>query len=83
MAKKRLAKKRLTKKKSIKRIPRWHAAPLKGSFLVTSILGFFLSYYYVYPVSNKFGFACMLIFVIMFIASLVSMTKAPKHIDGK
>lgn len=64
-------------KPQIKRFPRWRAVPLKGSFMVMAILGFFLSYFYVYPVSFSFGLVCMFIFVIMFIASLISMTKAP------
>ena len=73
----------MAKKKSSKKI-KLHIVPLKGSFMVTAILGFFLSYYYVYSVSMKFGIACMLIFVLMFIASIVSMTKAPVHIvDGR
>lgn len=63
------------------RISRWHAAPLKGSFMVTAILGFILSYYYVFPVSYNFGIACMIIFAVMFFASVVSMTKSPVQID--
>ena len=62
--------------KSIK-VSHWQAVPLKGSFMVTSILGILLSYYYVYPVSADFGIACMIIFIMMFIAALVSMAKAP------
>lgn len=64
-------------KKEIKKVSKWHAVPLKGSFMVTAILGFLLSYYYIYSISFNFGLACMLFFAIMFIASLVSMTKAP------
>lgn len=67
------------RKKSIK-IPsklRWHAAPLKGSFMVTAMLGFLISAYYVFPQSVNFGLAFMFIFTAMFIASLISMTKAP------
>ena len=55
----------------------WHASPLKGSFMVTAILGFLISAYYVYPQSLNFGIAFMVIFTLMFIASLISMTKAP------
>jgi len=73
-----MAKKKTLKKKSrIKKFSKWHAVPLKGSFMVTAILGFLISYYYVYPVSFNFGLACLIIFAIMFIASLVSMAKAP------
>ena len=57
--------------------PRWHAAPLKSSFMATAILGFLISAYWVYPQSLNYGIAFMAIFAIMFIASMVSMTKAP------
>ena len=55
----------------------WHAVPLKGSFMVLAILGFFISLYLVFPTSQRFGLAFMLVFVAMFIAAMVSMTKAP------
>tara|TARA_Y100000310_G_C20641114_1_gene793946 strand:- start:1321 stop:1539 length:219 start_codon:yes stop_codon:yes gene_type:complete len=55
----------------------WQAVPLKGSFMVISILGFLLSYYYIYQASPDFGIASMIIFSLMFIAALVSMSKAP------
>ncbi len=56
----------------------WHPTPLKGSFMLIAILGFFVSAYIVYvEVSKDFGIAFMLVFVLMFIASLISMTKAP------
>lgn len=74
-----VAKKRTLK---LKKVSHWQAVPLKGSFMVTSILGFFLSYYYVYPVSYNFGVACMLLFTLMFIAALVSMAKAPLMGEG-
>ena len=66
-------------KKTVK-IPsklKWHAAPLKGSFMVTAMLGLLISIYYVFPQSFNFGLAFMFIFAAMFIASLISMTKAP------
>ena len=55
----------------------WHAAPLKGSFMLTAMLGFLISAYYVYPQSFNYGFTFMIIFAAMFVASLISMTKAP------
>lgn len=67
------------RKKSVK-VPaklKWHAAPLKGSFMVTAMLGFLISAYYVFPKNYNFGFTFMLIFAAMFVASLISMTKAP------
>jgi len=65
------------KQKKWKVFDKWHASPLKGSFMVTSILGFLISAYFVYPQSLSFGIAFMAIFALMFIASMISMTKAP------
>ncbi len=76
MAKKNKSKKAGSTSASSARL-RWHAAPLKGSFMVTAILGFLISAYLVYLQSFNFGVAFMLIFAAMFVASLVSMTKAP------
>jgi len=55
----------------------WHPTPLKGSFMLISMLGILVSYYIVYPKSFNFGASFMIIFILMFIASLISMTKAP------
>ena len=55
----------------------WHATPLKGSFMAMSIIGFFITAYLVYPTSPNYGVAFMIVFIAMFIASLISMTKAP------
>ena len=60
----------------------WKAAPLKGSFMMFSILGFIISTYLVYTRNKSYGLAFMIIFVLMFIASLISMTKAPITKDG-
>lgn len=55
--------------------PKWHAVPLKGSFMVLSIMGFLITAYLVDDPTYKFAF--MMVFIAMFLASLVSMTKAP------
>ena len=69
--------KKKSKEKS-KRSPRkWHAVPLKGSFMASAMLGFFISAYYVYPKSFQFGITFMFVFTLMFIAAIISMTKAP------
>ncbi|PIN73599.1 hypothetical protein COV20_05235 [Candidatus Woesearchaeota archaeon CG10_big_fil_rev_8_21_14_0_10_45_16] len=52
-------------------------APLKGSFMVFAMIGFFVSAYLVYPENINYGIALMLVFALMFIASLISMSKAP------
>lgn len=53
-------------------------APLSGSFMLTSILGFLISAFYVYPQSSPWGFTFMTTFFLMFISSLISMTYAPE-----
>ncbi len=57
----------------------WHAMPLKGSFMIISILGFLITVYLIYPASGDYGIAFMVVFIAMFIASLISMTKAPER----
>ncbi len=52
-------------------------APLSGSFMLTSMLGFAISWVWVYPQSISFGIAFLIVFGAMFIASIISMTHAP------
>jgi len=71
-------KQRKSKRTASKRVDKsWHPTPLKGSFMLISMLGILVSYYLIYPKSLNFGTSSMIIFIIMFIASLISMTKAP------
>jgi hypothetical protein len=49
-------------------------APLNGAFMATSMLGILISVMYVYPQSIDFGIASTIIFSIMFISSIISMT---------
>lgn len=51
--------------------------PLKGSFMITAIIGFAVSAIWVLKASIAWGAALMIFFAIMFIASLISMTYAP------
>ncbi len=53
--------------------------PLKSSFMVTSIVGFIISFFYVYSqLGNKtWGFTFMVFFLAMFVASMISMTYSP------
>ncbi len=55
--------------------PKWHAVPLKGSFMVLSIIGFLITAYLVEDPDYRMTF--MILFIAMFVASLISMTKAP------
>ena len=52
-------------------------APLKGGYMITSIVVFLISAYYVYDISARWGFTFSLFFVLMFIASMISMTYGP------
>jgi hypothetical protein len=57
----------------------WKVAPLKSSFMLASILGFLITMIYtVYGrISMDWGVAIGIVFFLMFIASLISMTRAP------
>jgi NADH:ubiquinone oxidoreductase subunit H len=52
-------------------------AHLSAGFMLTSIIGFFISIYYVWKLSVTWAFTFMIFFMIMFVASMISMTKAP------
>ena len=56
-------------------------APLSGGFMIASIVGFLVSSIYIADFSINWGFALAVVFVIMFIASIISMTKAPVILD--
>ncbi|MDO8511148.1 MAG: hypothetical protein Q7S55_03205 [Nanoarchaeota archaeon] len=71
-----MAKKKARRNSSMKKVPeKWHAVPLKGSFMVLSMIGFLITAYLIHEPDYKFAF--MIVFIAMFIASMVSMTKAP------
>lgn len=55
----------------------YNVAPLKGGYMITSILGFLISVMFVYDISNKWGFTFALFFMLMFVASMISMTYGP------
>ena len=54
-------------------------APLHSSFMIASIVGFLISALYIYKQlgSKTWGFTLMLFFILMFVASIISMTYAP------
>ncbi|MEK6853623.1 MAG: hypothetical protein AABX64_02975 [Nanoarchaeota archaeon] len=70
-----MAKKARRKSSVNKTRQKWHAVPLKGSFMVLSIMGLLITAYLVEDPDYKMAF--MIVFIAMFIASLISMTKAP------
>lgn len=51
--------------------------PLSSGFMLTSIIGFLVSSYYVYSKSKPWGFTLMLFFMIMLVSSLISMAHSP------
>jgi len=73
MSKKRVQKKVSTSKQELP----WRPGPIKGSFMALSIIGFLISIYMVYPRSVNYGTAFILVFIAMFIASIISMTQNP------
>ncbi|MBU0980638.1 MAG: hypothetical protein KJ709_07550 [Nanoarchaeota archaeon] len=52
-------------------------APLSGTFMIASMIGFFISTLIVYPRWPSMGFAFIILFAVMFIASMISMTYGP------
>jgi len=56
----------------------YKVAPLSSSYMATSIIGFLVSFLYIYPTfSEPWGLAFGIVFIFMFIASIISMTNAP------
>ena len=70
-----MARKKVKYSAAKKAPPKWHAVPLKGSFMAMSIIGFLITAYLVDDITYKTTF--MIVFIAMFIASMISMTKAP------
>jgi len=50
--------------------------PLSAGFMVTSIIGFFISLLYISRLSLPMSIAFAVVFLCMFIASLISMSRA-------
>jgi len=64
-------------------------APLKNSFMAVSFVGLIVSYFAIYKYGNthglrfmaSLGFAFILVFIVMIIASLITMAKQPIDYD--
>ncbi len=66
----------MTKKRKIKQKKlRW--VPLKGTVMATSIIGLLFTIYFWNKLGIDWGTTFLAVFVAMFIASIVSMEKAP------
>ncbi|MFC1734206.1 hypothetical protein ACFL6I_28210 [candidate division KSB1 bacterium] len=61
----------------MKFLKRFKAAPLPSSFFLTAILGLLITAYYWGKIGDDWAFTFILVFVMMFIASMISMSKAP------
>ncbi len=69
-----------------KRVVRYSIAPLSGGFTLTGLLGFIVvSIYTLYGrLDATWGFAFMLVFLSMFIASMISISPPfPKELDKR
>jgi multisubunit Na+/H+ antiporter MnhB subunit len=55
----------------------FNIAPLSSGYMITSIVGFLISVFYVVPTAPSWGFTFVVFFTLMFIAAMVSMTYAP------
>jgi len=49
--------------------------PFSSGFMLTSIIGFFVSVFFVMKISPTWGFTFALVFVIMFVASIITMSQ--------
>jgi len=63
-------------KMAVNKKVKYRVAPLSGAFMLTSMLGFLITTVYIVyeKISLPIGFSFDLIFVLMFIASIISMT---------
>lgn len=58
-------------------LKRFRAAPLPSSFFLASILGILITLYYWNRIGDDWAFTFVLVFALMFIASMVSVSRAP------
>lgn len=56
---------------------KFKVAPLSGTFMITAIVGFLISAFYISPRSRPWGLALLILFVAMFVAGMISATYAP------
>ncbi|MFH1505750.1 MAG: hypothetical protein ABIE94_02065 [archaeon] len=59
--------------------------PLSSGFMLVAIIGFIVSIVYYDSFGHTWGFTLALFFIIMFIAGMITMTRAPiadEHMDA-
>lgn len=55
-----------------------NVTPLSGGYMLASMLGFLISVLYIFPkFSQSYGFAFAVLFVAMFVASVISFIYSP------
>ncbi|MEK6938016.1 MAG: hypothetical protein AABX04_03140 [Nanoarchaeota archaeon] len=75
MSKRKAVKKSLSKVSATNGRLSWRPGPIKGSFMALSIIGFFITVYLINDINWKTAF--VLVFIAMFIASMIGMTVNP------
>ncbi|HLD00614.1 MAG TPA: hypothetical protein VJC39_02625 [Candidatus Nanoarchaeia archaeon] len=75
MPKKVKSRKSEKSKPEVKPSRHWQVVPLKSSFMVTAIVGFIISAFLIDDFNYRLAF--MIVFGLMFIASFISLEKAP------
>lgn len=56
-------------------------APLPAGFMLTSLVGILLSIVWVYPQSQSWGLGIGIIFSVMFVSSIISMSYGPSEVE--
>jgi hypothetical protein len=56
-------------------------APLPAGFMLTSLVGILLSIVWIYPQSESWGLGTGIIFVVMFVSSVISMSYGPSEVE--
>jgi len=60
---------------------KFSVAPLPAGFMLTALVGLLLSIIWVYPQSTSWGLGTGIIFAIMLVSSLISMTYGPTDVE--
>ncbi|MEM0231050.1 MAG: hypothetical protein QXW00_03395 [Candidatus Woesearchaeota archaeon] len=60
---------------------KFSVAPLPAGFTLTAIIGLMLSLIWVLPQSPSWGIGMSIIFLVMLISSIVSMTYGPTEVE--
>ena len=58
-------------------LKRFHAAPLSSSLFLFSILGWLITALYFEKIGPSLSFSFLLVFTLIFISCMISMTRAP------